>query len=163
CSSVSSRTSISSSRIAISPNIISLSPSDVKRTAAGADDRAMRNHRHAPLAALLAAGLLWGTTVPLTKLALAGWGPGWLTVARFAAALAGVGLVAVQPGAGASLTGDALVFGSLLLSAAFLLTQPGLLAGRDPVAVTAVQLAAAAVGTVPAALLLDGVPVASPG
>ena len=204
----------------------------------------MRHHRHAPLAALLAAGLLWGTTVPLTKLALAGWGPGWLTVARFAlavpplawagrrhlraaatpavagwgaagyglvivaqnagiartsvshaalmvgatpvlvalltvalrrgtvgprawsgfaAALAGVGLVAAQPAAGASLTGDALVFGSLLLSAAFLLTQPGLLAGRDPVAVTAVQLAAAAVGTVPAALLLDGVPVASPG
>jgi drug/metabolite transporter (DMT)-like permease len=203
----------------------------------------MRTNRYTPLAALLAAGVLLGTTVPLTKLALAGWGPGWLTVARFAlavpplawagrrhlraaatpavlgwgiagyglvivvqnvgvartsvshaalivgatpvlvallavmlrrgtvgpvswlgfaAALAGVGLVAAQSGTGASLAGDALVFGSLLLSAAFLLTQPRLLAGRDPVAVTAVQLAAAAVGTVPAALVLDGVP-AAPG
>ena len=39
-----------------------------------------------------------------------------------------------------------------------MVAQPRMLAGRDPVAVTAVQLAAAAVGAVPAALLVDGVP-----
>src|SRR5438067_1666437 len=47
----------------------------------------MRTNRYTPLVALLAAGVLLGTTVPLTKLALAGWGPGWLTVARFALAV----------------------------------------------------------------------------
>ena len=36
--------------------------------------------------ALVASGVLWGTTVPLTKVALADWGPAWLTVARFALA-----------------------------------------------------------------------------
>src|ERR1700760_4429271 len=40
------------------------------------------NRRHA-VAALAAAGLLWGTTVPLSKVALAWLPPGWLTVARF--------------------------------------------------------------------------------
>ncbi|HET9970237.1 MAG TPA: DMT family transporter [Streptosporangiaceae bacterium] len=40
------------------------------------------NRRHA-VAALAAAGLLWGITVPLSKVALAWLSPGWLTVARF--------------------------------------------------------------------------------
>jgi O-acetylserine/cysteine efflux transporter len=40
------------------------------------------NRRHA-VAALIAAGLLWGTTVPLTKVALEWLPPGWLTVVRF--------------------------------------------------------------------------------
>ncbi|GAA0815541.1 DMT family transporter [Spirilliplanes yamanashiensis] len=200
----------------------------------------MRRH----LFALIAAGLLWGSTVPLTKVALAGWGPGWLTVARFtlaalplawlarhrlraavtpaiigwgvlgyglvivlqnagiertsvthaallvgatpilvalltvatgratvrptawagfATALAGVAFVASHGGSGATLTGDALVILSLVLSAAFLVAQPRMLTGRDPVAVTAVQLTAAAVGAVPAAALLDGPAPAAPG
>jgi O-acetylserine/cysteine efflux transporter len=204
----------------------------------------MRSHPRTTLLALVAAGLLWGTTVPLTKVALTGWGPAWLTVARFTlaalplawlgrrhlrravspatvawgvagygavivlqnagiartsvshaalligampvlvalttvalgrarvgalswagftVALAGVGLVGAHGGGTASAAGDALVFGSLLISAAFLVAQPGLLAGRDPIAVTAVQLGAAAFATLPAALLLDGVPVAAPG
>lgn len=38
--------------------------------------------------ALVSAGLLWGTTVPLSKLALNWLPPGWLTVARFAVAAA---------------------------------------------------------------------------
>jgi O-acetylserine/cysteine efflux transporter len=50
------------------------------------------NRRHA-LAALLAAGLLWGTTVPLSKLALEWLPAGWLTAARFG--LAAVILLAV--------------------------------------------------------------------
>jgi O-acetylserine/cysteine efflux transporter len=45
------------------------------------------NRRHA-VAALTAAGLLWGTTVPLSKLALVWLSPGWLTLARFGLAAA---------------------------------------------------------------------------
>ena len=45
------------------------------------------NRRHA-LAALLAAGLLWGTTVPLSKLALEWLPAAWLTAARFGLAAA---------------------------------------------------------------------------
>ena len=43
--------------------------------------------RHA-VAALIAAGLLWGTTVPLSKLALQWLAPGWLTAVRFGLAAA---------------------------------------------------------------------------
>ena len=52
------------------------------------------NRRHA-VAALIAAGLLWGTTVPLSKLALQWLSPGWLTVVRFGLA-AGVLLVVAR-------------------------------------------------------------------
>jgi drug/metabolite transporter (DMT)-like permease len=45
---------------------------------------AARNRK--AILALAAAGVLWGLTVPLSKLALEWLGPGWLTVARFAAA-----------------------------------------------------------------------------
>jgi O-acetylserine/cysteine efflux transporter len=44
--------------------------------------------RRSAVAALTAAGLLWGTTVPVTKLALQWLPPGWLTVARFGLAAA---------------------------------------------------------------------------
>ncbi|HEV3293644.1 MAG TPA: hypothetical protein VG123_32085, partial [Streptosporangiaceae bacterium] len=45
------------------------------------------SRRHA-VAALIAAGLLFGTTVPLSKLALQWLAPGWLTAARFGLAAA---------------------------------------------------------------------------
>ena len=45
------------------------------------------SRRHA-VAALIAAGLLWGTTVPLSKLALEWLAPGWLTAVRFGLAAA---------------------------------------------------------------------------
>jgi len=45
------------------------------------------SRRHAVIA-LAAAGLLWGTTVPLSKLALPWLGPGWLAAARFGLAAA---------------------------------------------------------------------------
>src|SRR5258706_15419347 len=38
------------------------------------------------VAALTAAGILWGTTVPLSKVALGWLPPGWLTLARFGVA-----------------------------------------------------------------------------
>jgi O-acetylserine/cysteine efflux transporter len=49
--------------------------------------------RNQALIALTAAGLLWGTSVPLSKAALPAFGPGGLTVFRFA--IAGLVLIAV--------------------------------------------------------------------
>jgi drug/metabolite transporter (DMT)-like permease len=203
----------------------------------------MRNHRHFALVALTVAGVLWGTTVPMSKLALDWLGPGWLTVVRFTlaavplavlarrhlraaltpailgwggagyglvivaqnagiartsvshaallvgsvpilvalmavalgrkvrpiawagftVALAGVGLVAADGAGGATLTGDALVVASLVLSAAFVVAQPRLLDGRDPMAVTAVQFGAAALVALPVAGWLDPLPTAPHG
>src|ERR1700744_992447 len=50
----------------------------------------MNNNRRLAVVALAVAGTLWGTTVPLSKLALAWLPPGWLTVARFGLAAAGL-------------------------------------------------------------------------
>jgi drug/metabolite transporter (DMT)-like permease len=44
----------------------------------------MNRKHYLPFLALAGAGLLWGLTVPLSKLALTWLGPAWLTVARFA-------------------------------------------------------------------------------
>ena len=122
---------------------------------------AERRDRRGP--AVSHAALLIGATPVLVALFTAGLGrarvgaPAWL---GFALALAGVGFVGSHGDGAASAAGDALVFGSLLLAAAFMVAQPRMLAGRDPVAVTAVQLAAAALGALPAALLLEGPPAA---
>jgi drug/metabolite transporter (DMT)-like permease len=78
-------------------------------------------------------------------------------------ALAGVGLVAGGGGAGTTLTGDLLVLLSVSGSAFFIVFQPGLLAGRDPAAVTAVQLGAGGVASLPVALVLEGAPPAPAG
>jgi drug/metabolite transporter (DMT)-like permease len=211
------------------------------------------NRRHA-VAALIAAGLLWGTTVPLSKLALEWLPPGWLTAVRFglaaavllaallitgrrrgqgralrqaftpavlaagalgyggsvmvqnagigrtsvthaalligavpvlvaiiaavwyravarpvawfgfAVSLGGVGLVtAGGGGGGATMAGDGLVLMSLLLSATVTVAQGRLLAGRDPIAVTAVQFLGAALGSLPVAVVTEGVPAAPAG
>ena len=209
--------------------------------------------RSRSLLALAAAGLLFGLTVPLSKLALGWLDPSWLAAARFALAApvlavlaarrlraavtpgillsgalgyggmlllqnAGVartsvssaalligtvpavvlvlaactgrrsagpgawvgcalslGGVAVVTGTGASagssaggatLLGDLLVVASTLCSGAFVVAQPRLLDGRSPVAVTAVQMAAAAVVALAGAAVLGGpvtVAPASPG
>jgi O-acetylserine/cysteine efflux transporter len=204
----------------------------------------MNLDRRTALTALAAAGLLWGTTVPVTKLALQWLPPGWLTVARFglaaavllaavgfrvrgaaspavlawgavgyggsilvqnagitrtsvshaalligatpvlvaviaalwhrsmappvawtgvAVSFAGVGLVAAGGGGGASFAGDGLVLASLGFSAAFTVAQARLLPGRDPVAVTAVQLLAAALTALPVAAVTEGAPPAAGG
>src|SRR5690348_18063911 len=60
------------------------------------------NRRHA-VAALIAAGLLWGTTVPLTKLALEWLSPGWLSAVRFGLAAAVLLAVARRRGHGTAL------------------------------------------------------------
>src|SRR5215469_16399350 len=48
----------------------------------------MNSDRRRAIAALTVAGLLWGTTVPLSKLALAWLSPSWLTFVRFGLAAA---------------------------------------------------------------------------
>jgi drug/metabolite transporter (DMT)-like permease len=73
-------------------------------------------------------------------------------------ALAGVGLVAGGGGAGTTLAGDLLVLLSVSGSAVFIVLQPGLLAGRDPAAVTAVQLGAGGLAALPVAIVLEGAP-----
>jgi len=205
----------------------------------------MRSDRHTALLALTGAGIIFGLTVPFSKLALEGMGPVWLTVARFALAFPVLALVArrtlrgavalpvlgwgalfygativvqnlgiattsvshaalilgsvpvlvalVALAAGRSsvdlmawvgftvalgglvvLTGtnsagdatpggDALVLGSALLSALYIVAQPRLLAGRDAVAVTAVQMGSGTLAALPVALAFEGIPSAMPG
>ncbi len=204
----------------------------------------MRTQTRTAIMALIAAGVLWGVTVPLSKVALVWLGPAWLTVARFvpavpvlalvgrrrlreamsssvaaagavgfgavvvlqndgiqrtsvshaavligavpvlvaliaaglgqaaarrlnwggyALALAGVALIAGAGGAGSGSEGDLLVLASAVLSAAFIVVQPRLLAGRDAAAVTAVQFGAGALVALPVAALTQGAPHAPAG
>jgi O-acetylserine/cysteine efflux transporter len=74
----------------------------------------------------------------------------------FLLAIGGVGLVAGS-GGHASLAGDALMLASAIGSAGYVLAQPRVLAGRDPVAVTAVQMTAGALATLPLAAT-EGLP-----
>src|SRR3954464_7866045 len=190
--------------------------------------------RHSALVALVVAGLLWGLTVPLSKLVLDWLGGGGLTVLRFtlaapllavagrrglrraftprvlfagaigygvvillqnagigatsvshaslivgavpalvamiaalsgpsrtgptawlgfALALAGVGIVAGGGGGGATLHGDAIGLVSGPLPASFVVVQPRLLRGQDPIAVTAVQMIGGGLVALPNAAL----------
>lgn len=199
----------------------------------------MNSSRRLVFPALVAAGVLWGTTVPLSKVALDWLGPAWLTFARFglaaavlvlvsrsrlraawspavvlsgaagyggsvllqnigvqrtsvthaalligatpvlvaimaailrhsvarpvawlgfALSLAGVTVIAGRQGSGSTLGGDGLVLAAQLVSAAFTVSQARLLRGRDPVAVTALQLSAAAVAVLPVALMTEAMP-----
>src|SRR5580658_10429654 len=59
----------------------------------------MDTSRRRVVAALIAAGLLWGTTVPLSKVALEWLAPGWLTAVRFGLAAAVLLPVARRRGA----------------------------------------------------------------
>jgi O-acetylserine/cysteine efflux transporter len=198
----------------------------------------MNNSRRLVFPALISAGVLWGTTVPLSKVALAWLPPASLALIRFALAaallmlvsrsrlraafspailvtgalgyggsvvlqnfgvertsvthaalligatpvlvaiiaavcghsvarpaawagfglsLAGVAVIAAGKGGGATMGGDGLVLAGQLASAGFTVSQARLLRGRDPVAVTALQLMAAAVVTLPLALMTGGV------
>jgi O-acetylserine/cysteine efflux transporter len=52
------------------------------------DAEDMKDNRRLVFPALIAAGLLWGTTIPLSKLALGWLAPAWLAFGRFAVAAA---------------------------------------------------------------------------
>jgi len=194
------------------------------------------NNRRVIFLALIAAGVLWGTTVPLSKLALGWIAPGWLVFARFSLAgailmvasrsrlrqawspailisgglgyggsvllqnlgiertsvthaalligatpvlvaliaaalrhsvarplawagfglsLAGVAFIASGQGSGSTLGGDGLVLAAQFVSASFTVSQARLLRGRDPLAVTGLQLMSAAVMVLPVALATE--------
>jgi len=196
----------------------------------------MTTNRRLVFLALVGAGLLWGTTVPLSKVALGWLPPAWLAFARFALAaavllmagrsrlrsaaspaimmtgaigyggsvllqnigiertsvmhaalligatpvlvaigaavlghsvarplawagfmlsLSGVGFIAGGQGSGSSLTGDGLVLAAQLISAGFTVSQARLLRGRDPIAVTGLQLLGAAILVLPIALITE--------
>jgi len=208
------------------------------------NDLDVSNDRRLTVLALLLAGTLWGTTVPLTKIAMTDIGPSWLTVLRFALAaaplalfgrrslrramslptvlwggvgygfaivlqnagigrtsvshgaliigatpvlvavfgvacgrgvargatwgglllsLAGIGLITGDGKGEATLTGDLLITASTVLCAGFFVAQPRLLSGRNPVAVTGVQLASGALAALPFAVFGEQPPVDGTG
>ena len=91
------------------------------------------------IVALITAGLGGGTAPPLA----------WL---GYGVALVGIMLVAQGGGGGATMSGDMLVFASVVLSATFIAMQPRVLKGRDAAAVTAVQFAVGGIVALPFAL-----------
>jgi O-acetylserine/cysteine efflux transporter len=101
----------------------------------------MNTNRRNAVAALIAAGLLWGTTVPLSKLALEWLSPGWLTVARFGLAAA-VLLAVAKPGLRAAFTPKVLVSGALGYGGSVMVQNAG-------ISRTSVTHAALLIGAVP--------------
>jgi len=88
----------------------------------------MKTNRRNAVAALLAAGLLWGTTVPLSKLALDWLSPGWLTVVRFGLAAAVLLAAAARRTAGlrAAFTPGVLAAGALGYGGSVMLQNAGI-------------------------------------
>jgi drug/metabolite transporter (DMT)-like permease len=106
------------------------------------------------------AAVILGAVPVLVALTAAGAGRGkagpqaW---AGFAVALAGMAMVA-GTGGDSSVEGDLLMLASAALSALTIEAQSRLLPGRDPVAVTAVQMGAAALVVLPLALTAGTLP-----
>jgi O-acetylserine/cysteine efflux transporter len=101
----------------------------------------MNISRRYAVAALVTAGLLWGTTVPLSKLALEWLGPGWLTAVRFGLAAA-VLLAVGRPGLRAAFTPKILASGALGYGGSVIVQNAG-------IARTSVTHAALLIGAVP--------------
>jgi O-acetylserine/cysteine efflux transporter len=102
----------------------------------------MNNRRYA-VAALIAAGLLWGTTVPLSKLALAWLPPGWLAATRFGLAAAVLLAVAARRGRlRAAFTPQVLIAGALGYGGSVVVQNAGITR-------TSVTHAALLIGAVP--------------
>src|SRR6266516_497201 len=104
------------------------------------DDGHMNPDRRA-IAALTAAGLLWGTTVPLSKLALEWLSPSWLTFARFAAAAA-ILFAAARPVVRAACAPAVLVSGAIGYGGSVVVQNAG-------IARTSVSHAALLIGAAP--------------
>ncbi|HEX2819330.1 MAG TPA: DMT family transporter [Streptosporangiaceae bacterium] len=104
----------------------------------------MNISRRYAVAALVAAGLLWGTTVPLSKLALQWLSPGWLTSARFGLAAAVLLAVAAKtrPGLRAAFTPKILASGALGYGGSVIVQNAGITR-------TSVTHAALLIGAVP--------------
>ncbi len=102
----------------------------------------MNTNRRPAVAALIAAGLLWGTTVPLSKLGLQWLSPGWLTTVRFGLAAAILLAAARRRGLRRAFTPAVLAAGALGYGGSVLLQNAGI--GR-----TSVTHAALLIGAVP--------------
>jgi len=101
----------------------------------------MNINRRNAVAALIAAGLLWGTTVPLSKLALEWLSPGWLAAARFGLAAA-VLLAVARKGLKAAFTPTVLASGALGYGGSVMVQNAGITR-------TSVTHAALLIGAVP--------------
>ena len=101
----------------------------------------MRNNPRPALAALTVAGLLWGTTVPMSKLALHWLPPGWLTVVRFGVAAA-ILLMVLGPRVRAAFSPGLLASGAVGYGGTVLLQNAGITR-------TSVSHAALLIGTAP--------------
>ncbi|HEV8223546.1 MAG TPA: DMT family transporter, partial [Streptosporangiaceae bacterium] len=101
----------------------------------------MTRIRRNALVALAVAGLLWGTTVPLSKVALGWLSPGWLTLVRFAVAAA-ILAVATRSRLRAACTPAILLSGAIGYGGSVLLQNAGITR-------TSVSHAALLIGSVP--------------
>ena len=102
----------------------------------------MNPDRRRAVAALTTAGLLWGTTVPLSKLALLWLPPGWLTLARFGLAAGVLLAVAARPGVRAAFRPAVLASGAIGYGGSVLMQNAGITR-------TSVSHAALLIGAVP--------------
>src|SRR6516162_88805 len=141
CSAVSRLMSTSSSSTAMVQNIISLLVSDDKHCVLTGEHGHMNTNRRHAVAALIAAGLLWGTTVPMSKLALQWLPPGWLTVVRFGVA-AVILLAVLGPRVRAAFSPALLASGAVGYGGTVLLQNAGITR-------TSVSHAALLIGTAP--------------
>jgi drug/metabolite transporter (DMT)-like permease len=101
----------------------------------------MKRNRSRALAALIAAGLLWGTTVPLSKVALEWLPAGWLTFVRFGVAC--LILLAV------SRSGIRAAFRPAVLASGAIGYGGSVLLQNDGITKTSVSHAALLIGAVP--------------
>jgi len=110
----------------------------------------MTSSRRTALFSLAASGVLWGLSVPLSKLALAWLTPAWLTVARFALAAPALAVVG-RRGLRTALTPGILAAGAVGFGGVVLMQNSG-------VALTSVSHASVIIGVVPmiAALIAAG-------
>jgi O-acetylserine/cysteine efflux transporter len=106
----------------------------------------MTPSRRTAILSLAASGVLWGLTVPLSKLALAWLTPAWLTVARFALAAPALAF-AGRRGLRAALVPSVVAAGAFGFGGVILLQNSG-------VARTSVSHAAVIVGVVPVLVAL---------
>jgi len=102
----------------------------------------MNINRRRAVAALIGAGLLWGTTVPLSKVALEWLSPGWLTFARFGVAAAILLLASPRPRLRAAFRPVVLASGAFGYGGSVILQNAG-------ISRTSVTQAALLIGAVP--------------
>ena len=106
----------------------------------------VKSQNRTAIICLATAATLWGLNVPLTKLALAWLGPGWVTVARFAVAAPVLALVG-RRGLREALTGPILASGAIGFGAVIILQNVG-------IEHTSVSHAAVVIGAIPVLVAL---------